>query len=121
MLTGNEAALLTASGTGDYYLLNAGIRGLPRSWERVSQIGNLLRYSPAGLSAYDRKTAGDYLALLAHADYSQVLSDIDTALGFLGDEGFFYLTAGRMSCFPPLPPTVPRWTGSLPRRRRPFP
>jgi methyl-accepting chemotaxis protein len=86
---GNDAALFIDSDAGDYYLVNAGIRLLPRSWERISRIGNILRLSrdQAGLSAYDTKAAGEYLILLAQADYSLVLSDIDTALNFFADEG----------------------------------
>jgi methyl-accepting chemotaxis protein len=88
LLTGNDAALFMDSSTEDYYLLNAGIHSLPRSWERICLIGNLLRLSrgQAVLSAQDRETAAGYLTLLVQADYSQVLSDIDAALDMLADE-----------------------------------
>jgi methyl-accepting chemotaxis protein len=87
MLAGNESALFMDGDAGDYYLQDAGIRILPRSWERISQIGSLLRLpqNQAGLSAYDRGIAADCLVLLASADYSQVLSDIDSALDLLTD------------------------------------
>lgn len=99
-LTGNDAALFMNSNTGDYYMADAGVRVLPRSWERVSRIGNILRLSPDGLSAYDSKTAGDYLTLLAQADYAQVLSGIDTALNFLADDALLVFGANTDEIFP---------------------
>jgi methyl-accepting chemotaxis protein len=88
-LAGNDAALFLNSGPGDYYLADAAIRVIPRSWGRINQIGNIMRLSRgrAGLSAYDSKLAGDYLTLLAQADYARILSSIDAALNFLADDG----------------------------------
>jgi methyl-accepting chemotaxis protein len=101
LLAGNESTLFMDSGTGDYYLLNAGIHSIPRSWERVCLIGNLLRLSgdQAVLSASDSETAADYLVLLARADYSQVLSDIDAALDALTDEGLLLSGGGADEIF----------------------
>jgi methyl-accepting chemotaxis protein len=88
-VVGNDSTLFMDSDAGDYYLIDAGIRVLPRSWERISQIENILRLSQGqpGLSEDDNRAAGDYLTLLIHADYSMVLSGIDTALNFLTGEG----------------------------------
>jgi methyl-accepting chemotaxis protein len=101
ILAGNNAGLFMNSGVGDYYLADAGIRILPRSWERISQIGNILRRShdQSGLSAYDSKAAGDYLTLLAQADNPQFLSAIDTALNFLADENLLVSGAGADEIF----------------------
>ncbi|MDR0642136.1 MAG: methyl-accepting chemotaxis protein [Treponema sp.] len=83
-VVGNNAALFMDTDADDYYFADAGIRILPRSWDRISRIENILRLSQGqtGLSAYDSKTAGDYLTLLIHADYSLAVSDIDAALNF---------------------------------------
>jgi methyl-accepting chemotaxis protein len=101
-VVGNDAILFIDSGAGDYYLVNAGIHVLPRSWERISRIVNILRLSrdQAGLSAYDGKAAGDYLTLLAQADYSLVLSDIDTALNSFANAGLLASGAETDGIFP---------------------
>jgi methyl-accepting chemotaxis protein len=88
-LTGNDAALFMDNNVGDYYLVDAAVQVLPRSWERIILIGDLV--SAAGgrtaLSADDSKAAGDHLTLLKDSDYPMVLSDIDAALDFLTQEG----------------------------------
>jgi methyl-accepting chemotaxis protein len=101
LMTGNDAALFMDSSVADYYLLNAGISGLPQSWERICLIGNLLRLSQnqAVLSASDSEIAADYLVLLAQADYPQVLTDIDTTLEILAEEGLLLSGSGEDDLF----------------------
>jgi methyl-accepting chemotaxis protein len=88
-LTGNDAALFMDSGGGAYYLVDAVVQALPRSWERIILIEDLLSLAGgrAPLSADDAKAAGDHLTLLRDSDYPTVLSDIDAALDFLVQEG----------------------------------
>jgi methyl-accepting chemotaxis protein len=88
-LTGNDAALFMDSSVGDYYLVDVVVQVLPRSWERIILIEDLLSLAGGGtaLSPDDSKSVGDHLTLLKDSDYPMVLSDIDAALSFLVQEG----------------------------------
>jgi methyl-accepting chemotaxis protein len=102
VLTGNGAALFMDDSVGDYYLTDAVVRVLPRSWERIILIGDLLRLNGdrTGLSGDDSKTVGDYLTLLRDSDYPMVISNIDTALDFLVREDSSGRDSGAEELFP---------------------
>ncbi|MDR1306103.1 MAG: methyl-accepting chemotaxis protein [Treponema sp.] len=102
VLTGNNAALFMDDSMGDYYLTDAVTRALPRSWERIILIGDLLRLNGdrTGLSGDDSRAAGDYLTLLRDSDYPAIISDIGTALDFLVQEDLSGRDSGAEELFP---------------------
>jgi methyl-accepting chemotaxis protein len=88
-LTGRSFSLISEQDAAGYYLVQAGVRSIPRFLERIFLTGNLLRLAQirGALSGDNRSSAAEYLSILGNADYPLILSDMEAALACLAEDG----------------------------------